>query len=58
MKRKSASGEKKRTEHKWGDVRISGSGKLYIKPGDVLRRRVRAFLQKKREEKPETAVHC
>ena len=56
MKRKSASGGKKRTVHKWGDVRISSSGKLYIKPGDVLRRRVRAILQKKREEKPETAA--
>ena len=58
MKRTSASREKKRTAHthKWDDVRISGSGTLYIKPGDVLRRRVHAILQKKREEKPGTAA--
>ena len=56
MKRKITLRGKKRTAQKWGDVRISGSGKLYIKPGDVLRRRVRALLQKKRGEKPETAA--
>ena len=56
MKIKIALRGKKRTAHKWDDVRISGSGKLYIKPGDVLRRRVHAILQKKREEKPETAA--
>lgn len=56
MKRKSASQEKKRTTHKWDDVRISGSGTLYIEPGTILRRRVRAVLQKRREKKAETAV--
>ena len=41
---------KTRSARKWGDVRISGSGTLYIKPGDVLRRRVRTLLQKKRAD--------
>ena len=56
MKRKITPRGKKRTTQKWDDVRISGSGTLYIKASDVLRRRVRALLQKKREEKPETAA--
>ena len=56
MKRKSPLLGKKRTANKWNDVRISGSGTLYIKASDVLRRRVRALLQKKREDKPETAA--
>lgn len=56
MKRKSAPREKKRTAYQWDDVRVSGSGTLYIEPGDVLRRRVRAVLQKRREKKAETAV--
>lgn len=56
MKRKSASREKKRTAYQWDDVRVSGSGTLYIEPSDVLRRRVRAVLQKRREKKAETVV--
>ena len=56
MKRKITPRGKKQTAHKRDDVRISGSGTLYIKASDVLRRRVRALLQKKREEKPETAA--
>ena len=56
MKEKIAQRGKNRTTQKWDDVRISGSGTLYIEPGDVLRRRVHTILQKKREKKQETAV--
>ena len=53
MKEKIAQRGKNRTTQKWDDVRVSSSGTLYIEPGDVLRRRVHAILQKKRGEKPE-----
>ena len=56
MEEKIAQRGKSRTTQKWDDVRVSGSGTLYIEPGDVLRRRVRAVLQKRREKKAETAV--
>ena len=46
---------KNRTTQKWDDVRVSGSGTLYIERSDMLRRRVHAILQRKRKENTQTA---
>ena len=55
MRERIARRGRNRTTHKGDDVRVSDSGKLYLERSDVLRRRIRTFLEQRRREKAKTA---
>ena len=55
MRERIARRGRNRITQKWDDVRVSDSGTLYIERSDVLRRRIRTFLEQRRREKAKMA---